>query len=134
MTNPLALSLDKSYRRAKPVIGNRNAQRLGDLRMEFRAGEGVPGSDMGEADQTLHESQLAGMVDFQAGNALAVGEDGCLTELVEKSAVHESFENILLDIEVTVDNVLQRSAQFWQIFYSLVHAVIIDIIGGRFGP
>jgi hypothetical protein len=53
-------------------MGNREIQCFGDLRMEFGAGEGVAGGDVGEADQSLHEGKLARMVDLQTGDSLPI--------------------------------------------------------------
>jgi hypothetical protein len=87
--------------------------------MNFGAGEGIAGGDMGEPDQCLHERQLARMVDLQPGDPLATGPHRRLAELAQQTTVHEGFQDVLLDIEITIDDRLQRRAQLGQILYSL---------------
>jgi hypothetical protein len=50
------------------------------------------------------------------------------------TAVDESFQNVLLDIEVVVGDRLQPLTQFGQVLYGLFNSVIIDIVGRRFSP
>jgi hypothetical protein len=41
--------------------------------MDFAGAESVGGGDLGEADQGVHQGQSPGVIQFQAGNTLAVG-------------------------------------------------------------
>ena len=73
------------------VVSRRTAQGVGGLGMQFSGSEGSLGGDVGETEQSVHECELPGVVELQAGNALAVGQQGGLAELVELAAVDESF-------------------------------------------
>jgi hypothetical protein len=41
--------------------------------VEFCGGKGAFGGDVGEAQQSVHQGQLPGMIELEAGNAFAVG-------------------------------------------------------------
>jgi hypothetical protein len=66
-------------------------------------GECTGRSDVGEADQSMHQGQLAGMIELEAGNALATWQHGWFGKLPELPAIHERFKDILLDIVVAIN-------------------------------
>jgi hypothetical protein len=50
--------------------------------MELGASESIGGGDVGEAQQSVHQSQLPRMIQLQAGNSFAIGQQGWLGELL----------------------------------------------------
>jgi hypothetical protein len=44
----------------------------------------------------MHDSQLSRMIELEAGDALAVGEDRWLGKLSQLAAVQESLQDVLL--------------------------------------
>jgi len=48
----------------------------------------------------MHQGKLAGMIELEAGNALATWQRGWFGKLQELSAIHERFQDILLDVVV----------------------------------
>ena len=52
-------------------------------------------------------------------------------EFLELPPIDECFENVLLRVVVVVDNRRGFPSQLGQIFDILVHAVVVDVIGGR---
>ena len=46
--------------------------------VDLLGGESVGGGDVSEAHEGVHESQLSWMVEFEPGDAFAVGQDGGL--------------------------------------------------------
>ena len=49
------------------VLGRRQAQGLGDLRVKFTGGQGPPGRQVREAHQGLHKGQLARVASLSSG-------------------------------------------------------------------
>ena len=49
------------------------------------------------------------------------------------SAVDERFQDVLLHIEIAVDDGGLFLAKFGQIVDRLVEAIVVDVVGGRFG-
>ena len=78
--------------------------------MDLGAGEGVAGWDVREANECVHKRQLPQVIQFQAGDAFAVGQQRGLTEMPELAAVDEGLQDVLLDVEVAVRDALQRLA------------------------
>lgn len=72
--------------------------------VQLLGGESVGGRDVSEAHQGVHEGELSGMVEFEAGDTSAVGQNGWLSELVELPTIHEGLQDVLLDVEVAVDD------------------------------
>jgi hypothetical protein len=72
--------------------------------VDLLGGESVAGRDVSEAHERVHEGQFSGMVEFEAGDAFAVGQDGGLGELAELSTIDEGLQDVLLDVEVAVDD------------------------------
>ena len=101
--------------------------------VELLGGESVGGRDVGEAHEGVHERQLSGMVEFEAGDASAVRQDGGLGELAELPAIHEGLQDVLLDVEVVVDDGGKLGAQCGEMFDGLLDAVVGDVVGRRFG-
>ena len=106
-------------------------QGLGGLGVQFGSGEGVAGGDMGEAQQSVHQGQLPRMIQLQAGNAFAVGQQGGLAEFAQLAAIDEGFQNVLLNVEVVIDNRGKFSPEFWKMVDSFVDGVVGNVVGGR---
>lgn len=70
--------------------------------MDLAGAEEASGGDVGETKQGLHQSQLPRMIEFQTRDAPAVGQNGGLSELAELATIQKGFQDILLNIEVTV--------------------------------
>lgn len=70
---------------------------------------------MAEAYEGVHESQLTRMIQLQPRNALAVGEKRRLRQLPKLAAIDKSFQDVLLDVVVIVDNGGDPLPQLWQI-------------------
>ncbi len=49
--------------------------------MQFGGGEGAFCGDVREAQQSVHHGQLPRMIELQAGNAFAIGQQSWLAEL-----------------------------------------------------
>ncbi len=81
------------------------------------AGEGIAGSDVGEAHERLHERELPAVIELQARDAFAAGQHGSLAELSKRSTVYKGFQDVLPHIEIPVGDPLQRLAQLWQVLH-----------------
>jgi hypothetical protein len=51
----------------------------------------------------MHQGQLAGVIELEAGNALAAWQNGWFGKLPELPAIHERFQDILLDVVVAIN-------------------------------
>ena len=111
------------------VVVDGGAQGLSSLGVEFCGGKGVTGSDMGEAQQGMHEGELPGMIQFQAGNALAVGQQGRLAELAELAPIDEGFQDVLLPIEVVVDDRGELLLEFWEMIDAFLDGIVGHVCG-----
>ena len=60
--------------------------------------EGAGGGDLGETHKGMHQGQLAGVVELEAGDAFAGRSDSRFGEMLKLPAIDESLEDILLDI------------------------------------
>ncbi len=114
------------------VVGGA-AQGLGGLGMEFCGGKGAFCGDVGEAQQGMHQGQLARMIELQARNAFAVGEESGLAELAELAAIDEGLQHVLLNVEVVVGDGRKFVSKFWKIVDGFVDGVVGNVVGGRLG-
>jgi hypothetical protein len=73
------------------------------------------------------------MIQLKARDTFAVGQDRGLGELAKLAAVHEGFQDILLDIEVAVDDGGELGTQLGQIFDRFPDAVVGHVVGNRLG-
>src|SRR5712692_7026410 len=73
------------------------------------------------------------MIEFQAGNPLAVGQHGGCGERAELAPIDERLENILLDIQVVVDDGSHLLAQRGKMLDGFLDAVVGDVVGGGLG-
>jgi len=55
-------------------VGRSTAERFDDIGIEFGGGESGSGGDVGEANQRVHQRQLPGMIELEAGYPPTVGE------------------------------------------------------------
>ena len=69
------------------------------------------------------------MIEFQTGDAFAVGQDGGLSELAQLAAVDKSLQDVLLDVEISVGDGGEPFTQVRQVLNSFLDAVIGDIVG-----
>ena len=51
--------------------------------IKIRGGKGSARDEVGEANEGVHDRQLAGMIQFQTGDALAAGKPGRLGQLAQ---------------------------------------------------
>ena len=72
--------------------------------MNFGSREAVLCRDVRKADERLHECELSGVIELEPWNAFAVGQNHGLGELEPLSAVHERFQDVLLDVVIPVDD------------------------------
>src|SRR6266436_4787880 len=105
-----------------------------DEGIDFAGAEGVGGRDLRKADESVHEGQLAGIVELEARNAFADRGDGGLGEPLELTAIDKRLEDILLDIQVTVVDRRELVAQRGKMLDSLIHSVVGHVVAGCFGP
>lgn len=101
--------------------------------MEIAGREGVARRNAGEADERMHQRDLAGMIEFQAGNTLAVGQPRGFGELAQLAAVDEGFEDVLLNREIPVGDCRHRVAQGGQLVDGFRHPEVPDVVGRGFG-
>ena len=88
------------------------AQSLPDDGVDVRGTKALARGNIGEAHQGMHESQLPGMIQLEAGNALAVGENRWFGKFAQLTAVDERFQDVLLGIVVVVDDLRHALAEF----------------------
>jgi hypothetical protein len=90
--------------------------------MDLAGAEGAGGGDLGEADQGMHQGQLPGVVELEAGDAFAGCGESRFGELLKLPAIDKRLEDILLDVEVVVGDRGKLVAQHGQVLDGLVHA------------
>ena len=73
------------------------------------------------------------MIELQAGNPFAVGEDRGLAELAKLAAIDEGFQNVLLNVEVIVDDGGKFLSEFGEMVDGFVDGVVVNVVGGRLG-
>ncbi|MGA8620161.1 MAG: hypothetical protein WB660_16765 [Candidatus Sulfotelmatobacter sp.] len=81
----------------------------------------------------MHQTQLPRMIELQAGNAFAVGQDGGLAELAKLAAINEGFENVLLNVEVVVDDGGKLLSELGKLMDGFVDGVVVNVVGGWLG-
>ena len=101
--------------------------------MDVAGAEGAGRGDLGKADHGVHQGQLPGVVEFEAGNAFTRRGMGRLGELVKLPAIYEGLKDILADVEVVVVDRRELAAQRRQVLDGLVHPVVGHIVGRRLG-
>ena len=72
--------------------------------MDFSGRETVLSGKMREADQSMHQGQLSGMVELKAWNSFSVGKNRRLYQCLYLPSVDEGFQDVLLDIVIPVDD------------------------------
>src|SRR5438874_5160480 len=102
--------------------------------MQVGRGEGAPRGNVGEADQGVHEGELAGMVELEPRDALAVGEEGRGGERAELAAIDERLQDVLLDVEVLVDDAGHPFAEAREVLDGLGDPVVGHMVGGGLRP
>ena len=68
------------------------------MRADFGGAEGPGCRDLSKTDQGVHQSELSGIVELEAGDTLAGRGQGGLGEVSELPTINKSFKDILLDI------------------------------------
>jgi len=119
--------------RGEVVVSGGATQGLGGLGVQFCGGKGAFGGDVGEAQQSVHQGQLPRVIELQAGNPFAVGQDRGLAELVKLAAIDEGFENVLLNVEVVVDDRGKLLPELGKLVDGFVDGVVVNVVGGRLG-
>jgi hypothetical protein len=74
------------------------------VRVQLGGREDAACSDVREAHQGVHQSELSRVVQLQTGDTFTGWQDRGAAEGAELPAVHEGFQDVLLDIQVVVDN------------------------------
>lgn len=122
-----------SQRSEAVVVGGR-AQRSENIGVDLGRGEHATGGNVGKAEQCMHQCELAGMVEFEARDPFAVGEEGGLAEPAQLAAVDKGFQDVLLDVEIIIHDGGEFVAQFREMGDGLFDSRIGHIVGGRLGP
>ena len=73
-----------------------------DIGIKFGGGEGVAGSDVSEAYQSVHEGQLSWVVEFEPRDAFTAGKHGGLGQVMELASVNKALQDILLNVKIIV--------------------------------
>ena len=94
------------------VLPGRGLKRGQGVGIDLRCREGVLRGDMAEADQGVHQRQLPGMIQFQAGDAFAVRQNRGLGQFAQLPPIDECLEDVLLDVVVVVDDRRHLLSQF----------------------
>src|SRR5258707_12783023 len=88
---------------------------------------------MREPYQRTHHGQLPGMVQFESGNALAMGPQSWFRQFSELSSIQKRLQDVLLHILIALGDTLQFFSQGNKVFYSLIDVVVsFHIIAGSF--
>jgi len=61
------------------------------MAIDFAGAERVGGRDLRKADESMHQGQLPGIVELEAGNAFTGRGDGGLREPFELAAIDKTF-------------------------------------------
>ena len=88
--------------------------------MDFTGDKGAGHGDLGEADQSMHQGQLPGIVEFEARNAFAGQGAGRSGEMLKLPAIDKRLDDILLDVEVVVVDRRELVAQRRQVSTALL--------------
>jgi hypothetical protein len=88
---------------------------------------------MAEADQGVHQRQLPGVAQLQAGDAVAIGKNRGFGQLAQLPAIDERLQDVLLDVVVVVDDRRHLLPKFREMLNGLSTAIIVDIVGSRLG-
>lgn len=94
------------------------------MRIDFAGAERVGGRDLRKAHESMHQGQLAGIVELETRNAFAGRGDGGFGQPLELTAIDKCLENILLDIQIIVIDCGELVAQRRKMLDSLVHSVV----------
>src|SRR5260370_29450312 len=90
--------------RGQRVVGLAPTESVQRRAIKIRGGKGSARDEVGEANEGVHDRQLAGMIQFQTGDALAAGKPGRLGQLAQLPTVDKGFQDVLLDILIVVDD------------------------------
>jgi hypothetical protein len=104
-----------------------------DMRIDLGGGECVGGRDVGEANESVHQRELPGMVELEAGDAFAGWCNGGRGKPLQLAAVDKRLENVLLDIQVVVVDRGELVAQGREMLDGLVETIVVDVVARRFG-
>ena len=91
-------------KRGQAVLLGGGTQGGNGMRIDFRGAEGPGCRDLSKTDQGVHQGELSGIVELEAGDTLAGRGQGRLGEVSELPAIDKGFKDILLDIQVIVDD------------------------------
>ena len=101
--------------------------------VEVGGGEGA-GRQVGEPDDGVHDSQLAGVIQLDARHPLADGGDRGLREIAGVPAIDEGLQDVLLDVAAGVGDPREAGAEGGEVVDSVGGIVVGDVVGGGFGP
>ena len=87
-----------------------------DVGIKLSSGEGVAGSDVSEANQSVHQSQLSWVVELEPGDAFTAGKHGGLCQVVELASVNKALQDVLLNIKIVVANGGELVSKLGEVF------------------
>src|SRR6266702_701945 len=81
----------------------------------------------------MHQGQLAGVIEFEAGNTLATWQNSRFGKLSELPAINKGLQNVLLYVVIAVNNGCHLLSKLRKVFNGLSNAVVSDVVSGRLG-
>src|SRR5215471_14323213 len=121
-------------KRCQRVSGSGSSQSSGRVGMDFGGREAVLRCEMRKAHESLHESQLPRVIELESRNALAIGQNGGLSELQQLPAIDKGFQDVLLDVVIPIDDGREFVAKNRQVLNRFADAVVGHIVGRGFSP
>src|SRR5437899_689127 len=90
-------------KRRQRVVGSGSTQGASGVGMDLGGGEAILRRKMRKADESLHESHLPRVIELESWNAFAIGQNRRLSQLQQLSTIDEGFQDVLLDVVISVD-------------------------------
>ena len=81
----------------------------------------------------MHHCQLTRVIELQAGNPLAAGQDRRFGRFPQWPTVKEGFQDVRLDVMVLVDDLRHPLAKPRKLLDALVDTIVVDTVGSRLG-
>jgi hypothetical protein len=70
--------------------------------VDLPSGKAIAGGDVREAHESVHQCELAGVIEPQSRNAFPCRSNGRFGEPSQLAAIDEGLEDVLLHIEIIV--------------------------------
>src|SRR3954447_22997584 len=87
---------------SQSIVRGSTAECLDDIRIDCRGRNGCSSGNVRKSDNSVHEYQLARVIQFEARHTFAVRQDGGFGESAQLSPVNKRLQNVLLDILIGV--------------------------------